>query len=312
MRSYLITLIILGTFIVLIPYLIYKNSFFTCLYIYVGIIFYFLIGIGLSTWIAKMLRKIFYFPRFNFMDISLTMIILVVAVPIICVLSLVAMVLMLIPRFKYHTVYALSTIILFVLGVRVHHVGSLPSQKLGPFIVTPNHSSFIDYFLILHTMGTKPYNVVAGLNLKSIPIFRYFLKKYAIGIDRQSQSSKMKTWREMINTLKRCFNLAVFPGGGRIKFEDAEKLLEDFKEGPFRAAIETNSIIVPIVYSLPFLYLGKGEKRWWIKPQTIKIIFCDPIFPENLTVEELMEKTHKVMLEKLNGTKKVKKFLSKK
>lgn len=312
-KSYLVVLITLGVFIVIIPYSLYSKSFNVTLYIYVGIISYFLVCIAILKWLAKILRKIIPIPEFNFLDINLTILIIIIAVPLIAVLCIISILILLVfDRLKYIIVYTLATIIIFVLGVRITHEGGLPSKKLGPLIVLANHSSFIDYFLILHTMGLRPYNVVVGKNLSYIWFLAYFLKKYAIGVDRTSEESKIKAYDKMEETIKKGLNVAIFPTDGRIKIEDAENLLKVFKPGAFKLAIETGAMIVPVLFSLPFLYSGKSDKKkWLLKPQNIEIIYCDPISPVNMTRRELKEKTREIMLKKLNELKKVKNFLNK-
>ena len=204
------------------------------------------------------------------------------------------------PKIKYHIMYMLVSVSVFVFGVRVDFYGSLPKER--PLIITPNHTSFIDYLLILLTMGQKPYNVVAGSNLSYIPILGYLLKKYAIGVDRRDSKSLKKAYIRMIRELKEGKNLGIFPEGGRITESEILSgiILKEFKDGPFAAAKNLSIKIVPVIFHGTKIYAVKNKKCWWyVSPTKIKIFFLETISPENKTVEELKNETFKAMFHKI-------------
>jgi 1-acyl-sn-glycerol-3-phosphate acyltransferase len=295
----MIVLVVLGLLFIGIPYLIHRDTIHTTLYIYTAVVLYFVAVIGITIWVGKVFRKIFLLPPYSFLEIVLSVIIYSIAIPVIGILGILSiLIIILYPNSKYFVIYVLANVSVFVLGVIVIFSGSLPKEETGPFIVIPNHVSFIDYLLILITMGLKPYNVVAGSNLCYIPLLGYFLKKYTISVDRKNKQSLGKTYSEIIRELKSGKNIGIFAEGGRITEQQifSGLILKNFKDGPFRASKFLNVKIVPVIFHGTKKYAPKEKRGWWyVSPTRIKIIFLESISPKGKTVEELKEKTYKVM-----------------
>lgn len=186
----------------------------------------------------------------------------------------------------------------------------------GPYIVTPNHSSFIDYLLavlVLITMGRK-WNIVYGTNLHYIPIVGPLLKKYAIPVDRNDPRSFVPMKNRVKEELAKGHNVLIFPESGRILIEEAMSLrIREFATSVHRIAYESGAEILPVVLSWPFLYRAKGGAKRF-SPQTTEIIFLDPIKVSTKDPKELItiaETQRQSMVKVLNQTDLVKRFFKK-
>ena len=302
-QAKLIVLITLGILLIGIPCLIYKNTIYTTVYVFTGVILYFSIIISIVILIGKGLRVMFSLPPFNFLEIVLSIIIYIIAFPIITILGLMAILAMSIyPKGNYFIIYILAVVSIYLFGVRITFYGSLPKEK-DSFILVLNHTSFIDYILILVAMGVRPYNVVAGSNLHYIPILGYFLKKYAIGVDRKNRSSLERAYFKMLEELKNKKNIGIFPEGGRTTEKEISEgvILKEFKNGAFRAAEALKIKIVPVILNGTKNYAPKEKKGWWyVFPTKAEIRYLEPVFPDNKTMEQIKLETFQKMFQALN------------
>jgi 1-acyl-sn-glycerol-3-phosphate acyltransferase len=187
--------------------------------------------------------------------------------------------------------FLFAKISLPLFGVFVKINGSLPKE--GPYIVVMNHSSFIDYLLVLVVMGYEnKWTIVYGKNLHKYPIFKYFLRKIGIPVNRNSKTSRSEASETMRKALSDGFSLAIFPEGTRMRSYQFDQILLPFKNGAFNIASELKLPIVPSVLLRPILY-SKPDKPFPFSPRVITINYCEPILEENRIL--LRNKTHEIM-----------------
>jgi 1-acyl-sn-glycerol-3-phosphate acyltransferase len=223
-------------------------------------------------------------------------------------------------KYKYKIFNFSISASLFLIGVRVKYFGRRDESAK---VVIANHTSPLDYFLIAQTMGTKDWNVLAGINLafnrrtwsdKLIAwSIGYIVKNYAITIDRTDEVSRKKSFERMNQELRDGKNIAVFPEGTRTPKEKIKQgvLLQDFKIGAFKLAWQEKSTIQPVVYDLPALWKGKDDKFWGIHPCRIKAYLLEAVDPKDFDrIEDFMDTCRVNMLEVLKKSKTVKSFIS--
>ncbi|WP_242922830.1 lysophospholipid acyltransferase family protein [Pontibacter liquoris] len=156
-----------------------------------------------------------------------------------------------------------------------------PNQR---YIFTPNHSSYLDIPMMLHSIPGF-LNFVGKSSLAKVPLWGKIYDKLYITVDRKSAVSSAKSYLRSIKTLEQGRNLAIFPEG-TIPKTAGEKLLA-FKDGPFRIAIEKQLPVVPVTmpYNQHFMpdLDGKLKVRW----HPLKIIIHEPVATKGLTLADL-------------------------
>lgn len=210
-------------------------------------------------------------------------------------------IMLILPQSRFKLMFIGSAVIIYCFGVRVKHVGLLP-KKDGPYIICPNHTSFLDYFLSTYIMGWKgKYTVVHGSNLHGIPFIGSVMKKWLISVDRSDSRTFFPMIKQMRRALEDGYNVLIYPEGGR-KTEAQTKsgiILNRFKPGAFNVACDLGLPIVPITIIGADTFKPKDSSRWWLQHCWVKIVFHEPISSENVFPERLSEMTRQAIMSAL-------------
>lgn len=127
---------------------------------------------------------------------------------------------------------------------KVERVQQLESGKSYMFVA--NHTSMADIMLMLAAVR-HPFVFVGKKELSKIPLFGFFYKRTCILVDRGCRKSKMEVFNRAEKRLKQGLSICIFPEGGVPS--DKSILLDDFKDGAFRLAIEHQIPIVPLTFA---------------------------------------------------------------
>jgi 1-acyl-sn-glycerol-3-phosphate acyltransferase len=102
-----------------------------------------------------------------------------------------------------------------------------------------------DIMLMLIVVKDNPFVFVGKKELAKIPLFGFFYKRTCILVDRSSSKSRMAVFARAQKRLSQGLSICIFPEGG---VPDEAILLDEFKDGAFRLAIEHQIPIVPITF----------------------------------------------------------------
>ena len=148
--------------------------------------------------------------------------------------------------FRLMRFWALSLQLSGGIRMEIEHEGQLPD---GPFVIAPNHSSYIDIPLMYRVF--KDYFVFMGKQeLSSWPMFRIFFTK----------------------------NMNIS--------EDTPKLMR-FKHGAFKLGIEMQIPIVPVTFLTNHRLNSMGLMQGRSGPGTSRVIVHEPISTIGLTEDDL-------------------------
>lgn len=114
------------------------------------------------------------------------------------------------------------------------------------YMFVANHTSMADIMLMLAVVK-NPFVFVGKKELVKIPLFGFFYKRTCILVDRKSSKSRMAVFNLAQQRLNRGLSICIFPEGGVP--HDESILLDHFKDGAFRLAIEYQIPIVPITFA---------------------------------------------------------------
>ena len=158
-------------------------------------------------------------------------------------------------------------------SLKTEGLENIPAQ--GPYIITPNHASYLDAFAVVSGMPSKTFR-----DLYTLGIQKYFTgragKSFArlanvIPIDQEKYLNKALQMSSYV--LRNGKSLLIFPEGGR-SF-DGE--LMEFKKGVGILAIELNIPVIPAYIEGSFEALPRSAT--WPKFRQIKVAFGKPLFP---------------------------------
>jgi len=140
------------------------------------------------------------------------------------------------------------------------------------YMFVANHTSMTDIMLMLAVVK-NPFVFVGKKELAKIPLFGFFYKRTCILVDRNSSRSRMEVFNRSQKRLSQGLSICIFPEGGVPA--DESIVLDEFKDGAFRLAIEHQIPIIPLTFmdnkkrfSYTFFSGSPGLMRVFIHPLT--------------------------------------------
>lgn len=173
-------------------------------------------------------------------------------------------------------------------------------EKNKSYMLVSNHTSMTDVMLMLAIVPNNPFVFVGKAELAKFPVFGYFYKRCCILVDRASSKSRFAVFAQAEKKIKQGLSICIFPEGGVP--DDESIVLDAFKDGAFRLAIEHQIPIVPMTFfdnkerfSFTFFSGSIGKMR-------VKI---HPFIPtQGLTLEDknqIKNKVYKLLLNDLES-----------
>jgi 1-acyl-sn-glycerol-3-phosphate acyltransferase len=190
-----------------------------------------------------------------------------------------------------------AKIILYGMGFYYKIDREQQMEKGKSYMLVANHTSMTDIMLML-VISKNPFVFVGKKELVKIPVFGFFYKRTSILVDRGSSKSRFEVFKRAQHRLNQGLSICIFPEGGVP--EDESILLDEFKDGAFRLAIEHRIPIVPMTFA-------DNKKRFSFRffsgsPGLMRAKVHHFISTEGLTLEDkaaLKERVRKVILGQL-------------
>ncbi len=172
-------------------------------------------------------------------------------------------------------------------------------EKDTSYMLVSNHSSMMDIMLMLH-ISRSPFVFVGKAELAKIPLFGFFYKRTCILVDRGNPRSRKAVFDQAQRRLSQGLGVCIFPEGGVP--EDMSIVLDRFKDGAFRLAIDHQIPIAPITFydskkRFPYAFLegGPGKMRAKVHP------FIPTLGMTQSHKRELREQTRQLILQELEN-----------
>ncbi len=165
--------------------------------------------------------------------------------------------------------FFLRTVFKFIFKLRIYGIENLPQK---PFIITPNHTSYLDGFVLFAAL---PFRISRDLHFQGLR--RYFPFKFlaeminVIPVD--ADRDLLEAMEDSRHIIKKGRVLCIFPEGGR-SF-DGE--IRELKTGFALLSIEGNVPVVPVIIEGTYRILPRGRviPRW----SRIRIYIDKPLIP---------------------------------
>ncbi len=166
------------------------------------------------------------------------------------------------------------------------------------YMLVANHTSMADIMLMLAVIK-NPFVFVGKAELAKIPLFGFFYKRTCILVDRSCSKSRMAVFKKAQKRIDRGLSVCIFPEGG---VPDESIVLDAFKDGSFRLAIDHQIPIVPITF-------GDNKRRFSYtffsgSPGIMRAKIHKPIETEGKTDgnrKEIREEVRQIILEQINA-----------
>lgn len=180
--------------------------------------------------------------------------------------------------------------------IRYEFHGKENFEKGKSYIYVSNHTSFLDIPGIRLIIPCE-FRPIAKKELLKIPVFGFIVKAATVVVDRSSHESRKKSMEYAKRILSLGISMLIFVEGTQNR---TKELLQPFKDGAFRIAIDTQTPILPMVVINAGKLMPPG--KFSIRPGKIKVIALHEISVEGLTTEDaaaLKQKTFERMKEEL-------------
>lgn len=173
--------------------------------------------------------------------------------------------------FKIARIWA--KIILLGMGFNYKISGQEVFEEGKSYVLVANHTSMTDIMLMLVLVKNHPFVFVGKKELAQIPIFGFIYKRVCILVDRNNSRSRFQVFERAQKRIQQGLSICIFPEGG---VPEEHIVLDEFKDGAFRIAIEHQLPIVPMVFfdnkkrfSYTFFSGSPGKMRAKILPLVI-------------------------------------------
>jgi len=164
------------------------------------------------------------------------------------------------------------------------------------YMFIANHTSMTDIMLMLVSVK-NPFVFVGKMELAKIPLFGFFYKRTCILVDRSSEKSRKGVFLRAQRRLQSGLSICIFPEGG---VPDHQIVLDEFKDGAFRLAINHQIPVVPITFAdnkkrFSYLFFSGGPGKMRVKIH--RFLLTNGLTIEN--TKDLNLKARDIILEQL-------------
>jgi 1-acyl-sn-glycerol-3-phosphate acyltransferase len=178
-------------------------------------------------------------------------------------------------------------------GIRYCLIGRENIKRSHAYIFVCNHTSFLDVpGLCLMIPGE--FRPLAKKELVNIPVLGWIVQSVCIIVERGDNESRRKSLAKLVDAIARGVSPLIFAEGTQNR---SSELLQPFKEGAFRTAVDTQTNILPIVVigANKLMYPGEAKIS---SPGVIKVVAGEVIDVTNFSGDStaLRQRTFDVML----------------
>ena len=188
--------------------------------------------------------------------------------------------------------------VLLGMGFRIKKNVKTHLDPKKSYLLVANHSSYID-IMLMFASAPNPFVFVGKKELVKIPFFGYLYKRAAIMVDRGSTKSRYGVYGSAKKVLDQGYSVCIFP---EKEYLDETILLNPFKKGAFRIAIDHQLPICPMVF------LDCKRKFPWYSthgyPGTLRVDIHPPLSTQGLSkdhIPELQQKTFNLIHSELQN-----------
>ena len=175
-----------------------------------------------------------------------------------------------------------------------------PIDWTKTYIICPNHTSNLDITAMTILVKNNNHCFMGKEALLGNFVTRLFFKTVDIPVNRESKMSSYRAFKKASDALAGGISVIIFPEG-RIHNQYPPQL-HDFKNGPFRLAIDLKIPIIPVSSADTWKVLWDTGLVHGSKPGICNIFVHKPVDTANLTLDDadaLRQRVHDIIQQKL-------------
>jgi len=158
--------------------------------------------------------------------------------------------------------------------IRVEGLEHLKDRPGGPWVITANHASYLDGFVLAAVLPSKAAYVVKS-ELRKSPVSHIFLSRIGcVFVERFDPARGQQESEKVVEALRRGDHLVIFPEGTLQRAPG----LQPFRMGAFVVAARTGTPVVPVVVRGTRSKLRGGS--WFPRPGDLEVVVRPPVEPE--------------------------------
>lgn len=168
-------------------------------------------------------------------------------------------------------------------GITYSFTFEKPIDWNNTYIICPNHTSNLD-ITTMSLLVKNNFCFMGKEELKHEPATRLFFKTVDIPVNRESKMSSFRAFQQAAQRLANGTTIIIFPEG-KIA-DDYPPQLHEFKNGPFRLAIELKIPIIPVTSLNTWKILWDSGTKYGSKPGICNIFVHSPVETAHLTLDD--------------------------
>ena len=188
-----------------------------------------------------------------------------------------------------------ATLLIYNVGIRCKIVHAPVLDAHQPFVICPNHTSFLD-IILAYIVIPRYFHFMGKAELKKVPFFNIFFNRMNILVDRGSIIASHRAFLRAGADLDKEISIAIFP---EATIPASAPRLGRLKNGAFKLAIEKQVPIVPVVFIDNWRLLPDGErKKTGGTPGVSRVHIHEPIQTTGMTdsdLEPLKKRVHQLI-----------------
>jgi len=143
------------------------------------------------------------------------------------------------------------------------------------YIICPHHTSNLDTSMICGLMKIDNFCFMGKEELLDGMVTGIYFRTVDIPVNRDSKMSAFRAFKTAAERLKHGINMIMFPEGGIAN--NYPPKVQEFKNGPFRLAIELGVPIIPVTSVNTWKLMWDDGSKYGTKPGICKIYVHKPI-----------------------------------
>jgi len=171
----------------------------------------------------------------------------------------------------------------FFVGITYRFEFEEPIDWSRPYIICPNHTSNLDTSMICMLMK-QDFCFMGKAELLDSLITGIYFRTIDIPVNRDSKMSSFRAFKAAEEKLQSGISMIMFPEAGIV--DDYPPKLQEFKNGPFRLAIDQKIPIIPVSSPNTWKILWDTGFKYGSKPGVCKIYVHKPIETARLKLED--------------------------
>jgi 1-acyl-sn-glycerol-3-phosphate acyltransferase len=178
--------------------------------------------------------------------------------------------------------------------IRYEFIGRERLKKGKSYIYVSNHTSFLDIPGVMMLIPGE-FRPIAKKELLKIPVFGLIVRGATVVVDRSNAQSRKRSMEKISEVLSHGIPTLIFAEGTQNR---TKEILQPFKDGAFRIAVDTQVAIMPMVVIGAGQLMPPGTVN--LKPGKIKVVVGNEIDVTGLIgsdVAKLKQQTFDAMTE---------------